>query len=80
MPMKTMLKLAACAAILTAAACGDQRGSDGLTGDEREKLNKAAEDLDQDVVDASPDSLVAEGAESESNEAVDSEGAAENSR
>lgn len=59
--MKSLLKLAACAAMLAAAACGQDRGSDGLSAEEREKLNAAAESLDNgaDVVDASPDSLVA---------------------
>jgi predicted small lipoprotein YifL len=57
--MKTMLKLAACAAALVAmTACGEQRGPDGLSSEDDEKLNKMAEDLD--VVDASPDSLVPE--------------------
>lgn len=77
--MKPLMKLAACAAALAAlAACGDDRGSDGLSADERERLNAAAERLDNgaDVVDASPDSLVAndEWSAAEAGEA----GAAEN--
>ena len=61
--MKVLPKLACCAALLvTAAACGEQRGEDGLTAEEREKLDQHAANLDSgDVVDASPDSLVANG-------------------
>ena len=59
--MRPLLKIAVCAAALAVAACGEDRGADGLTSEEREKLNAAAERLDNeaDVVDASPDSLVA---------------------
>ncbi|HEX8654640.1 MAG TPA: hypothetical protein VF693_05390 [Allosphingosinicella sp.] len=60
--MNPLVKLAACAAALVAlAACGEQRGADGLTQSERDRLNAAAASLDggPDVVDASPDSLVA---------------------
>ena len=60
--MKKALKLAACAIALAAAVgCGENRGSDGLSAEERETLNAAAESLDNgaDIVDASPDSLVA---------------------
>jgi len=62
--MKTFVKLAACAAALAAvAACGDDRGTDGLSSDERERLNALAESQDlnnADLVDTSPDSLVPE--------------------
>jgi len=58
--MKVLIKLAACvAAVACTAACGQERGADGLTADEREKLNTHAEKLDAEVIDASPDSLVA---------------------
>ena len=57
--MRTLSKLAACAAALAVlAACGEERGSDGLSSDERQKLNKHAEELQNQDVDASPDSLV----------------------
>ena len=60
--MKRLLKLAACAiALAAAAACGQDRGADGLSSEEREKLNAIAESQDingADVVDTSPDSLV----------------------
>ena len=53
-------KTAAFALLLTlAAGCSEERGADGLTADERERLNEAAANLDAEVIDASPDSLVA---------------------
>ena len=61
--MRMMPKLAAAFFALAAlAGCGQERGADGLTQDERDRLNAAAESLDinnAEVVDASPDSLVA---------------------
>ena len=61
--MKSLMKLVTCAvALAAAAACGQDRGSDGLSSEEREKLNAIAESQDinnADVVDTSPDSLVA---------------------
>lgn len=61
--MSPSTRRAACAAalLLALAAC-NQRGADGLTDDEREKLNQHAAELDAqggiEVIDASPDSLV----------------------
>ncbi|HYG29450.1 MAG TPA: hypothetical protein VD887_04465 [Allosphingosinicella sp.] len=60
--MTSLMKLTACAAVLAAlAGCGEERGADGLTQSERDRLNAAAAALDNsaDVIDASPDSLVA---------------------
>lgn len=59
--MKMLKQIALAAALLTfAAGCGDGRGPDGLTSEEREKLDQHAANLDSgDIVDASPDSLVA---------------------
>ncbi|HEY0013536.1 MAG TPA: hypothetical protein VGB79_11890 [Allosphingosinicella sp.] len=59
--MKVLTTIALGAALLTlAAGCGDGRGPDGLTAEERDKLDQHAANLDAgDVVDASPDSLVA---------------------
>lgn len=75
--MTPLAKLAFCAAALSAlAGCGDERGADGLTQSERDRLNAAAESLDAgpDVVDASPDSLVAnEAPAAEAAEAAESE-------
>jgi|GEM_PF-3190438 len=60
--MKSLLKIAVCAVAFSGiAACGDDRGSDGLSADERERLNALAESQDlnnADLVDTSPDSLV----------------------
>ena len=80
--MKSVPKLAACAAAaLATAACSQERGADGLTGEERERLNTLAESQDRnnaDVVDASPDSLVAndEWTAAETGEAAPSDNAA----
>ena len=80
--MKSLPKLAALAAALAAVACGQERGADGLTQDERDRLNAAAESLDNgaDVVDASPDSLVAndEWTAAETGEAAAAENATAN--
>lgn len=62
MIVRTMRAATAAFLLMLAAACGEDRGADGLTGEEREKMNQAAERLDAngaDVIDASPDSLVA---------------------
>ena len=59
--MRIILKLAGCAAAaIVLASCGsEQRGPDGLTAEESEKLNAHAENLqNSDVVDTSPDSMV----------------------
>jgi hypothetical protein len=74
--MKVLAQIVLSAAALTlAAGCGDQRGPDGLTAEENEKLNAIAEKegLDVDVVDASPDSLVPDNTllATESDEATD---------
>jgi hypothetical protein len=62
--MKSIFKIAVCAATLAAlGACGEDRGSDGLSAEERERLNALAESQDlnnADLVDTSPDSLVAD--------------------
>jgi hypothetical protein len=57
--MKVLLKLAACAAAAAAlSACGDGRGADGLTSEQRDRLNAIAENQDAGDIDTSPDSLV----------------------
>ncbi|HEX8528021.1 hypothetical protein [Allosphingosinicella sp.] len=61
--MNKFVKLAACAiGIASLGACGgEDRGADGLTEEERAKLNAHAENFqDQEVVDTSPDSMVLE--------------------
>jgi predicted small lipoprotein YifL len=48
------------ALLLALAGCGNSKGPDGLTDDQRDRLNQHAAELDgADVIDASPDSLVA---------------------
>jgi hypothetical protein len=74
--MKVLLKLAACAAAAAAlSACGDGRGPDGLTSEQRDRLNAIAENQDGGVVDTSPDSLVAtdEGLAAENGEAAETD-------
>lgn len=59
--MKPLLKLACAAAVAILPACGDDTGPDGLTGEQRDRLNALAESQDlnnADLVDTSPDSLV----------------------
>lgn len=65
--MKLALKIAAGAALMLAGACGERRAADGTTAEEREKLNRIAENLDAgagepEVVDTSADSLVVDDA------------------
>jgi predicted small lipoprotein YifL len=68
MPMRIQPTPAAFALLLALAACGDSKGPDGLTDDQRDRLNQHAAELDgADVIDASPDSLVA------NEEAIDQE-------
>lgn len=53
------MRIAATAALLLALCACNQRGPDGLTDDERDRLNQIAIEQDgADVIDASPDSLV----------------------
>ncbi len=72
-----MRRAAATAALLLALAACNQRGPDGLTDDERDRLNQHAADLDGlDVIDASPDDLVLN--EEMANEAIANEADAGN--
>jgi hypothetical protein len=59
---KTMFGLAVAAAALL-AGCGDNEGRGGLTADEERQLDNAAAMLDDNMIDVSPDSLVANAAE-----------------
>jgi hypothetical protein len=62
--MKTRLVLAGLAALALLAGCGRQTGAGGLSADEERQLDNAAAMLDDNnVFDASPDSLVANEAE-----------------
>jgi predicted small lipoprotein YifL len=67
-----MRRTAATAALLLALAACNQRGPDGLTDDERDRLNQIAIEQDgTDVIDASPDSLVV--SEDSANQAIANE-------
>lgn len=79
--MKVLTSLAAALALVTlAAGCGQRRGPDGLTEDERARLNEIAVSQDNQIVDASPDSLVAneELTEGEAPAAIENGAAASN--
>ena len=72
--MKSLIGLAATAALLALAGCGGseaEQGAGGVTAEESQQLNEAAE-----MLDASPDSLaVTEGAELGNGEAGTDTGA-----
>ena len=56
------------------AACGDREGRGGLTAEEERQLDNAAAMLDDNMIDASPDSLVANEAELEAMDAAEGGG------
>lgn len=60
-PIRAFILTAAIAAL---AACGDEPSGE-LSEAEQQRLNEVAEMLDENVFDASPDSLVADEAELE---------------
>lgn len=53
------------------AGCGDDEGRGGLTAEEERQLDEAARMLEDNMIDVSPDSLVANQAEMEAIEAND---------
>ena len=57
--MKTRMAMVLIAALGLLAACGRQEGRGGLTADEERQLDNAANMLDDNMIDASPDSLAA---------------------
>ena len=65
------------AALALLAACGSEEGRGGLTAEEERQLDEAARMLDENVIDVSPDSLVANEAELEAMEAPEGSGAEE---
>ena len=67
----------AIAALALLAACGDNEGRGGLTAEEERELNKAEAMLDDNMIDVSPDSLVANEAELEAMDAAADAEAAE---
>ena len=65
-----MRKTLAIAALALLAACGDNEGRGGLTAEEERQLNQAEAMLDDNMIDVSPDSLVANEAELEAMDAA----------
>ena len=72
-----MRKTLAIAALALLAACGDNEGRGGLTAEEERELNKAEAMLNDNMIDVSPDSLVANEAELEAMDAAADAEAAE---
>jgi len=72
-----MRKTMAIAALALLAACGDNEGRGGLTAEQERELNKAEAMLDDNMIDVSPDSLVANEAELEAMDAAADAEAAE---
>jgi len=69
--MKTKLMLPVLATLALLAACGGEEGRGGLTAEEESQLDNAASMLDDNMIDVSPDSLVANEAELDAIEAED---------
>ena len=67
--MKTSYSLAALASLALLAACGSDESRGGLTAEEERQLDNAAAMLDDNMIDVSPDSLVANEAELDAMEA-----------
>lgn len=73
--MKTTSLMAGLAALALLAACGDNEGAGGLTAEEERQLDNAAAMLDDNMIDVSPDSLVANEAELDAMDASEGGGA-----
>ena len=73
--MNRITNLAAAAALMLLAGCGDNEGRGGLTAEEERQLDNAAGMLDDNMIDVSPDSLVANEAELEAMDATEGGGA-----
>ena len=69
--MKTSFTLAALASLALLAACGSDESRGGLTAEEERQLDNASGMLDDNMIDVSPDSLVANEAELDAMEAED---------
>ena len=69
--MKTSITFAALASLALLAACGSDESRGGLTAEEERQLDNAASMLDDNMIDVSPDSLVANEAELDAMEAED---------
>ena len=60
---RTTTIAAVVAALMLLAGCGDNEGRGGLSAEEERQLDNAAGMLDDNMIDVSPDSLVANEAE-----------------
>jgi hypothetical protein len=67
--------MAGLAALALLAGCGDNVGPGGVTAEEERQLDNAAAMLDDNMIDVSPDSLVANEAELEAMDATAGGGA-----
>ena len=67
--MSRTMTIAAIAALMLLAGCGDNEGRAGLSAEEERQLDNAAGMLDDNMIDVSPDSLVANEAELEAMDA-----------
>jgi hypothetical protein len=63
------------ALVVLLAGCGDNEGRGGLTAEEERQLDNAAAMLEDNLIDVSPDSLVANEAELEAMDATEGGGA-----
>ena len=72
--MTRTMTIAALAALALLAGCGDREGRGGLTAEEDRELDNAAAMLEDNIIDVSPDSLVANEAELEAMDAAAGEG------
>ena len=75
--MRNRLGLVLAAACGLMTACGPEEGRGGLTAEEERQLDEAARMLDDNMIDVSPDSLVANEAEIDAMEANEGAGSAE---
>ena len=73
--MTRTMTIAALAALGLLAGCGDREGRGGLTAEEERQLDNAAAMLEDNMIDVSPDSLVANEAELEAMDAAAGGGA-----
>ena len=73
--MTTRWMMAVLAALTLLSGCGDNAGPGGVTAEEERELDNAAAMLDDNMIDVSPDSLVANEAELEAMDASEGGGA-----
>ena len=72
--MKSKSLMTGLAAIALLTGCGGNDGPGGLTAEEERQLDNAAAMLDDNMIDVSPDSLVANEAELEAMDAAAGQG------